>query len=346
MTMDTKEYSLDKNPSIIDASVQKEIITHLSKKLKKCYIFPDVAEQICARLQQTLQAGEYNDLTEGNLFALALTMHLQEVNQDEHLWVRWHDEPLPDGETQLRLDALWQEDRKLEARLENYGFTKQERLPGNVGYLDIHYFHRPAWGGDTAVDVMNFLSQTNVVIIDLRKCTGGYPGMIALICSYLFGEEPIHLASIYWRDEDVTQQYWTLPYVPGRRFVDKPVYVLTSKVTFSGGEMFAYILQIHQRATVIGEKTDGGANAGASYRIHPHFEAFIPIGRTINPLTGTNWEGCGVTPDIQIPQAQSFNVAYKLALQSILADLSEASSEPERKLKDEAQAVLSGLENI
>ena len=332
------------NNALLDPATQVEIISLLSEKLKKCYIFPDVAEQICARLQQYLHDGEYTDLTEGNLFALALTMHLQEVSHNEHLWVKWHQKPLPDSEAQLRLDPGWQEDRKLEARLENYGFTRLERRPGNVGYLDIHYFHRPAWGGDTAVDVMNFLSQTNALIIDLRKCTGGYPGMVALICTYLFGEEPIHLVSIYWRDEDVTQQYWTLPYVPGRRFVDKPVYVLTSKVTFSAGEMFAYILQTHQRATVIGEKTDGGANAGASYRIHPHFEAFIPIGRTINPLTGSNWEGCGVNPDIPIPQAQSFNLAYKLALQSTLADLKEANSEPERKMKDEAQAVLNDLE--
>ena len=134
--------------------------------------------------------------------------------------------------------------------------------------------------------------------------------MIALVCSYLFGEEPLHLDSIYWRDEDITQQYWTLPYVPGKRFGDKPVYVLVSKVTFSGGEEFAYILKTRKRATLIGEKTDGGAHPGASYRLHPHFEAFIPIGCTINPVTGTNWEGSGVTPDISIAQEQAFKAAY------------------------------------
>jgi len=193
---------------------------------------------------------------------------------------------------------------------------------------------------------MNFLSDTNALIIDLRKCTGGFPGMIALVCTYLFEDEPVLLGSIYWRDEDNTQQYWTLPYVPGKRYLDKPVYVLTSKVTYSGGEMFADIMQTRKRAAIIGEKTDGGANAGASYRIHPHFEAFIPIGRVINPLTGLNWEGCGISPDITVPNEQSFNSAYKLALQSAIADLAEPSNAVQQNMVKEAQEILKNLGNL
>ena len=169
--------------------------------------------------------------------------------------------------------------------------------------------------------------------------------MIALVCSYLFGDDPVHLESIYWRDEDITQQYWTLPYIPGKHYLNKPVYVLTSKVTFSGGEMFADILQTRKRATIIGEKTGGGANAGASYRIHPHFEAFIPIGRVINPLTGSNWEGCGITPDSSVPHEQSFNTAYKLALQSVIASVAEPSNPALQKLVYEAQAALKSIAN-
>lgn len=327
----------------IDPITQAEIIENLSGKLLTCYIFPEVAEQICACLQEHLENGEYADITEGAFFALALTTHLQEVNHDEHLWVRWHVEPLPVEEGQLRLNLEWQEQRQLEARLDNYGLYKVERLPGNVGYLDIHYLHRPAWGGDTAAAAMNFLADTNALIIDLRQCTGGFPGMIALICSYLFDEQPLLLDSIYWRDDDITQQYWTLPYIPGRRYGNKPVYVLTSRVTFSGGEEFAYILKSRQRATLIGDKTDGGAHAGASYQLHPHFEAFIPIGRTINPVTGTNWEGVGVSPDISVPQEQAFNAAYHMALQSILASLGESPSGSFQALAEEAQAALKNL---
>jgi hypothetical protein len=331
---------MDARKFLLDTATHAEIVKSLSEKLRANYVFPDFAEQICSCLQKHLEDGDYTDITEGEFFALALTMHMQEVNHDEHLWVKWHPEPLPVDEGPLRLNQEWQDERKLEARLDNYGLHRVERLPGNIGYLDIHYFHRPAWGGDTAAAAMNFLTNTNALIIDLRKCTGGYPGMIALISSYLFGEEPVHLDSIYWRDDDITQQYWSLPYVPGKRFVDKSVYVLISKVTFSGGEGFAYNLQTRKRAILVGEKTDGGAHAGASYRLHPHLEVFIPIGRAINPITGTNWEGRGVTPDISIPPEQAFKIAYKMALELILVSLGDSPSGPFKALAEEVETAL------
>jgi C-terminal processing protease CtpA/Prc len=191
---------------------------------------------------------------------------------------------------------------------------------------------------------MHFLSHTHAIIIDLRQCTGGYPGAVALVCSYLFSEEPIHLASIYWRDEDRTKEFWTHTPLESQPYGAKVIYVLTSKITFSAGEMLADILQSRKRATIIGEQTDGGAHPGASYRIHPHFEAFIPIGRTTNPLTGTNWEGCGITPDICIPKEAAFNVAYKLALQSILAEIDTPGSAPLLDLVAEAQTALKHLD--
>jgi C-terminal processing protease CtpA/Prc len=152
--------------------------------------------------------------------------------------------------------------------------------------------------------------------------------------------KPMHLDSIYWRDEDITQQYWTLPYVPGPRFSDKPVYVLISKVTFSGGEMFANILKTHQRAVIIGEKTDGGAHAGASYRLSSYFEVFIPIGRVFNPLTGIDWEGTGVTPDIPAPPEQALEVAYRQALKAVIESIGEPASGPLQALLKEAKAAL------
>jgi hypothetical protein len=325
---------------LLDPSIQIEVIQRLSEKLKANYVFPDIADQICSQLQEHLDTGEYADINEGEFFALALTLHMQEVNHDEHLWVRWHEEALPDDEGPLRLNQEWQAERQLGARLDNYGLHKLERLPGNVGYLDIHYFHRPAWGGDTAIAAMNFLANANALIIDLRNCTGGYPGMVALMSSFLFEEEPVQLDSIYWRDDDITQQYWTLPYLPAKRFVEKPVYVLISKVTFSGGEGFAYNLQARKRAILVGEKTDGGAHPGASYRLHPHFEVFIPIGRAINPITGMDWEGIGVTPDKPVPSEKAFTFAYSMALESILASLGESPTGPNKDLSEEVKKTL------
>jgi hypothetical protein len=329
---------------VLNRTTHTEIVQSLSEKIKTYYVFPDIAEEICSCLQKHLDDGDYADITEGEFLALALTLHLQEVNQDEHLWVRWHPQPLPDHEGPLRYNQEWQDERHLEARLDNFGLHKVERLPGNVGYIDIRYFHRPAWGGDTAIAAMNFLANTDALIIDLRNCTGGYPGMIALLSSYLLGEEPVHLNSIYWRDEEFTQQYWTLPYVPGRRFGGSAVYALISKVTFSGGEEFALILQSRRHATLVGEKTDGGAHPGTSYRLHPHFEVFIPIGHTINPLDETSWQGHGINPDIEVPQERAFKVAYVITLKSILASLGKSPTGPLKALALEVGSALKAVE--
>jgi len=331
---------METNAGIIDAAAQARLVSDLSAKIRAYYLFPDVAEEICARLQKHHDDGDYAGIEEGELLALALTVHLQEANHDEHLWVQWHPEPLPGDDPALRRSPEWMAERKQEARLDNYGLRKVERLAGNVGYLDIRYFHRPAWGGGTVAAAMSFLANVSALILDLRSCTGGYPGMIALIGSYLFGEEPVHLESIYWREEDLTQQYWTLPYLPGERLADIPVYLLTSQTTFSAGEGFAYDLRSRRRATLVGEKTGGGAHPGASYRLHPHFEVFIPVGRAINPITGANWEGCGVIPDVSVPQEQAFTVAYRLALQAVIAGLGESPSGPLKHLAEEARAAL------
>ena len=335
---------MDTRQVVIDETTRILIIQNISEKLKTYYVFPDVAEQISASLQKHLEHKEYADLTDGELFSKTLTEHIQEINQDKHLRVRWYPEPLPDEEASMDQNQEWLDDWREQAKLDNYGLHKAERLPGNVGYLDVRVFHSAAWGGEIAIAAMNFLSNTSVLIVDLRKCRGGEPGMVVLISSYLFGEEPLHLNSLYLRSDNITQQYWTLPYVPGQRFLDKPVYILTSKDTFSGGEEFAYNLKTRQRATLIGETTRGGAHPGMSYRLHPHFDVFIPNGRAINPVTGINWEGSGVVPDIPVPQEEAFAVAYRMALESILEDLREATSSPLRPLREEAQVALKNLE--
>jgi len=315
--------------------------------LQAHYVFPDIAEQIRMRLQEHLDRGTYAGIVEGELLAATLTAHLQQVNHDKHLRVRWYPEPLPDQAGPMHQDQAWLDALGQQARFDNYGLHKVERLSGNVGYLDIRKFYPPEWGGEIAVAAMAFLANTNVLIVDLRKCRGGNPDMVALISSYLFGEERVHLNSLYWREGDVTEQYWTLPYVPGKRFGDKPVYVLTAKDTFSGAEEFAYDLQTRRRAVVVGETTGGGAHAGSSpYRLHAHFDIFIPTGRAINPVTGSNWEGCGVIPDVAVPQEQALKVAHQKALESIIESLGESPSGPFKILAEEAHAALKGLQTV
>ncbi len=124
----------------------------------------------------------------------------------------------------------------------------------------------------------------------------------------------MHLNDIYNRPEDTTRQFWTLPHVPGPKFGgQKPVYVLTSSRTFSGAEELSYNLRQTERATLIGETTKGGAHPGDRYRVGPHLKSAVPNGRAINPISGTNWEGVGVVPHIEVPADEAFEVAYRKA---------------------------------
>lgn len=140
--------------------------------------------------------------------------------------------------------------------------------------------------------------------------------MVALISSYLF-DKPTHLNDLYNRQEDFTQQYWTLPYIPGTRLAEKPAYVLTSNHTFSGAEEFTYNLKNLKRATIVGETTGGGAHPVSGHRIDDHFAIGVPFARAINPISKTNWEGTGVEPDVKVKAADALQKAEELATAKI-----------------------------
>jgi C-terminal processing protease CtpA/Prc len=135
--------------------------------------------------------------------------------------------------------------------------------------------------------------------------------MVAFISSYLFSE-PTHLNDLWERKDNSTHQYWTLPYVPGKRLDGKPAYVLTSVHTFSGAEEFTYNLKNLKRATIVGETTGGGAHPVAGHRIDDHFMIGVPFARAINPISKTNWEGIGVEPDVKVAAADALATAQKL----------------------------------
>src|SRR5215203_2477633 len=128
------------------------------------------------------------------------------------------------------------------------------------------------------------------------------------------GPEPVHLNDLYWREGNRTDEFWTKKEVAGKRYLNKDVYVLTSKRTFSGAEEFTYNLKNLKRATIIGETTGGGAHPGGGFRISEHFGMFVPTGRAISPITKTNWEGTGVTPDVAVPADEALHVARITAL--------------------------------
>jgi Peptidase family S41/N-terminal domain of Peptidase_S41 in eukaryotic IRBP len=278
--------------------------------VREHYLFAEVGEQLGKLLDRGTADGRYSTARGAAALADVSTIDLQSLNHDLHLRLLHHADPLPD----LRDEAMEMAMYTAMARGAMNGIRRVERLDGNVGLLALGPKLFPVdIAGAAVCAAMNLVADVSGLIIDLRDMKGGDPAMVALICSYLVGE-PLHLNSMVTRDGTSTQS-WTLPWVPGARFgASKPVWVLTSHATFSGGEELAYDLQQLNRATIVGEVTGGGAHAREGYVVHPHLELTVPVAAGRNPTSGTNWEGVGVVPDVPIDAAKALVTAHQMAL--------------------------------
>ena len=328
----------------IDAATRTQVIDGILKRLNNSYVFPDVAKKMEQSIRERVGKKEYDQITSAKEFATKLTDDLQAVSHDKHLRVRYSFESIPERAPRQEPTAEEREQRKRALTWLNHGFGKVERLPGNIGYLEFFNFADEELGADTVAAAMNFVNGTDALIIDMRKNGGGNPAMVALVCSYLFGPEPVHLNDLYWREGNRTEEFWTKKELPGKRYLNKDVYVLTSNRTFSGAEEFTYNLKNLKRATIIGETTGGGAHPGGGFRITEHFGMFVPMGRAISPITKTNWEGTGVTPDISVPADQALLVARLMALKKSVTtvpdpDFKAGVEEEIQKLEKELAAL-------
>ncbi|MFF1820769.1 S41 family peptidase [Kribbella sp. NPDC058245] len=252
------------------------------------YVFPDVAEAIVAGLGATPVDSESAEA------ATRLTERLQTVNQDRHLRVRHR----PSGALAGPVD--WEQHYAAEAVQNAGGIKCVERLDEHTGLLAIAPYTSPVHLAERyIVAAFDLLAGVDRLVIDLRAGRGGVPETVAFICGYLLGDEPVHLQDLVSRDGTV-RQYWTNP-AAGRLPLTVPIRVLTSAATFSGCEELAYNLQAQGRATLVGERTGGGAHPVEMFELTDTLELTVPIARSVNAITGTNWEQVGVVPDIECP---------------------------------------------
>jgi Peptidase family S41/N-terminal domain of Peptidase_S41 in eukaryotic IRBP len=305
------------DPELASAPVPpREIVQTAMAILRSRYVFPERAAEAAASIEASLAAGEYDGLDEPEL-AERLTTQLYAVCADKHLRVRAHPEPRRPPPAPGRAGP-GRPDMQAIGRLDNFGIHRVERLEGNVGYIDLHRVAMPQNAGASIAAAMELVSGTYALIIDLRRNGGGSPDGVVFWCSYLFDGPGTHLNDIYEAETGETRQFWSVPYVPGTRYLDKPVYLLTSHDTFSGGEDFCYTLQALERAELIGETTGGGAHPTGMRPLSPTMAIAVPFARSVNPITGTNWEGTGVVPDVSVPAEEAYNVAYGMALRHVL----------------------------
>ena len=311
--MDTKVMSIKE---------QQDMINKIEKLLRGNYIYPEKTDDYIKYLQQRLDQGVYSKLLSKHDVAKQLTHDLYEASQDLHFSVMYDRglvQSLRNIDNEHKLDDLREQDRKASIA-NNHNFMAVQILAGNVGYMRFDYFADPEFAHDIVAASMKFVANTDALIIDLRNNNGGHMELSQLLMSYLFRyEDDKPLYDYYYNDDGKTlaRKMWLLPSVSEQKYLDKPVYILTSSFTFSAAEWMAYVLKNRNRAVVVGEVTAGGAHPVGAKVINDDLVINIPIGEVKDPLTDTDFEGEGITPDVEAYFSEALHTAHKIALENL-----------------------------
>ncbi|WP_105169978.1 S41 family peptidase [Pseudoalteromonas sp. T1lg23B] len=298
----------------LSEQTKQQTIAKLSSLLVDEYVFVDVAKNVSAKLQSEFDTGGFAQYQNPESFAQALTEWLQQHAKDRHLRVRIN----PKTDAKVGAKAGLQQQLLTPAPLGegSQGVIEASMLEDNIGYLELNGFNVLEDAKPYLDAALTLLSSAQALIIDVRKNGGGSPYTVQYLCSYFFADELL-LNSLYYRQGNETQDFYVLREVGGNKLTDIPLYVLTSKRTFSAAEEFSYNMRTRKRATLVGEHTGGAANPGGMFTINDVFSAFIATGTAINPITKTNWETTGVEPHVKVKAEQALAEAVSLAKQQV-----------------------------
>ncbi|MDH4211485.1 MAG: S41 family peptidase [candidate division WOR-3 bacterium] len=321
---------------------QKAIIDELCRKIENIYPFPEIAEHTVSGLQEYYKQGKYRDYTDKSEFASNLTVDLEQLSNDTHFYLAYNPEFAAEltaaEDEEVLLDSLTAHGADIE-RWNNYGFRELKILDGAIGYMDLRLFFAPYYAGDVAVAAMNFFTNCNAIIIDLRHNGGGWDYMVNFLLSYfaeshdevIFSVEQNTIDSMYYAGK-------TVSYVPGKRLTGIPVYVLISSSTASGAEAFASkIKYINSKAVLVGETSAGAENPIGTIVIAAEYILDIPSWRTVYQKYATDWEGGGVAPDIEVASEDALAAAHIHALRRL------GGTAVEKKAKDKYEWALDGV---
>ena len=307
-------FALQPDPEpVLDRAMRTQTIDTLVAKLNDHYVFPDKARQMAAVLQRRQHEGRYDGINNGYRLAKELTADLHGVARDLHMKVGYHPAMVMTDEAEGPAPAPNFLMRLVQRRpAADRGVELVGRVGDNIGYLKISKFPHASVMREKFAEAMGELAGTDGLVMDLRGHRGGDPLAVVLLVSY-FVDGRTRLNDIWERDTGRTVQHYTEEKLDGRRYGGKkPVVILVDSGTGSAGEDFAYTMQALKRATVIGEPTWGGAHPTEMYPLGGHFYASIPNQRSISPVTGGNWEGTGVKPDVATARDRTLAVAKDL----------------------------------
>lgn len=302
------------------------LIDTLRSALKRYYVLPYEATRMDGYLKTKSLKGGYNKITDPGKLAHQLKADISAVHYDPHLHIIY--EPGMRAPATLSSEALSkaQAEQLIVEKDNNFNLQRVEVLPGNIGYFLLNGFTpnveevKPIMSG-----ALTFLSNTKVLIIDLRSNGGG--STANQFASYFFKEKTHLFDQINTFSKDTISLYAD-PKAVNQLALLMPMYILTSKNTASAAEAFSASMQALKRATVIGDTTLGAAHATGFFPIGKGFIAKIPFARPVSTSTFKDWEGRGVIPNIPVPASHALQRAQEV----IYADLlSKTTNDKEKR---------------
>ena len=290
-------------PSLLDKAYKDSVLEKISDLLAAQYVLADRAKGYADEFRMRCAAGTYDSCAEADDFAARVTADLVAITGDKHLNFRVI---VASDIGEKAAGSLHHPVRYYRFRIkENVGFYKLEWIEPRIGYLDLRRFNSFGEARDMALAAMKFLANARAIIIDVRENGGGSGDYLS---SY-FLPYPTQLSGVYSRRDSSLAEIWTRRDIGMEPRTDVPLFVLIGPNTFSAAEYFAYDMKTRKRATLVGEPTKGGAHSVDLFPIDDQFEFYISTARAISPVTGANWEGTGVIPDIHVPATAALDTA-------------------------------------
>lgn len=326
----------------INEEEKRELILKIGDLIKEHYVFPDLGARYGREILSLSRSGKFDDVSSPKEFGEKVTEALQELTKDKHFLFRLVEKSDLGEDEEGSLHHPVRYFRLGEK--EHLGIFRLDWIDGEIGYLDYRRFYYQSEAKKMLLGAVNFLSSANAIIIDVRENRGGGGSLIPWMCSY-FLPYPTQLTGTYYRSDNVTEEWWTMEDIEGKRLLDVPLFLLIGKNTFSAAEYLAYDLKVQKRATLVGEPTRGGAHSVDLYPVGDRYEIYIPTARAVNPVTGTNWEGTGVLPDVQVPAEKALETAVELAKKAA-QEYGKAKNEKRTRAVEKMQEQLDRAESL